>query len=107
MEGFGADQVMNNANHIFNGAQQAKIPVPYSGMNDFNFQKDLAGYLQNQAHGLRGDGSGPSLDETGQPNRLYQTDQAKPNPYIAHQLQKPNAQFISAALNIIPSKRKN
>jgi hypothetical protein len=105
LEGFGSDAVMNNASHLFNYARKGDIPVPYSGPNDFNFQKDVSGYLHNQANGFRGDGS-PMLDENGQPHPLHVANQQKPVPYVPHLLDRPRAEFVHAMLNIRAPKNK-
>jgi hypothetical protein len=109
LEGLASQSVLNNADHIAQGAKSAKVPVPYSGSQDPNFQRDLSGFLQNQAHGYSGDGMGPAIDETGEPNRLWQSEQLKPkgNQYIPHVLQPEHAQFVHTALNIVPGKKEN
>lgn len=103
LEGLGSDAVMNNAQHLMNGAGQAKIPVPYNNPKDFNFQRDLMGFLENQVHGFKGDGS-PMLDENGNPHPLHVANAKSQNPYIPNLLQRPQAEFLHAMLNIRPPK---
>jgi hypothetical protein len=107
LEGFGSQSVINNAGHLISGAKLADIKIPYQSTQDPKLSQDISGYLENQAHGYRGDGSSPALDETGQPNRLWQTEQTKPVKYVPHLLNKHEAHFVHAALNIVPGKKKS
>lgn len=102
LEGYASQSAINNARNIIGGANAAKIPVPYLSHTDPKFQKDLMGFLENQGNGYRGDGSGPVLDESGNPHKSYKPE----NGYVPHLLQKPEAEFIHAALNIRPGKKK-
>lgn len=102
LEGFGSQQAINNARNIIGGANAAKIPVPYDSHTNPKFQNDLMGFLENQANGYRGDGSGPVLDESGNPHKSFRPETG----YVPHLLQKPEAEFIHAALNIRPGKNK-
>jgi hypothetical protein len=99
LEGFVNDAVMNNGAHLLGGAQTAKVPVPYHSMQDPNLHKDVMGFLENQAHGFMGDGT-PMVDENGQPHPLHVANQQSPNPYIPHLMQRPQAEFVHAMLNI-------
>src|SRR5262249_26510547 len=99
-----SDAALNNSQHLLNAAGQAAIPVPYKDTG-FAFQKDLAGYIQNQQHGFRGDGMGPIIDPDNRPNKIFQAEMTKPlgQRYVPHLLSKEKAEFINAAMNIIPS----
>jgi hypothetical protein len=103
LEGFGSDSAFNNANHAINDARIAELPVPYKDTG-FEFQRDLAGYIQNQQHGIRGDGMGPILTGEGRPNDVFMTDQAKPagERYVPHLLSPEKAMFVNMAMNIVP-----
>jgi len=106
MEGFGSDKALNNSEHIFNAAKQTGTKIAYQGRNDPNYLPAFVHYIQNQAHGYRGDGSGPDVDESGQPNQIWLKDQQRPGPqYVPHLLSRPQAEFIHASLNIVPGKK--
>jgi hypothetical protein len=104
LEGFGSDQALSNSTHLLNAANESGLPVPYQDTG-FNYQRDLAGYIQNQQHGFRGDGMGPIIDPDNRPNKIFQAEMAKPpgEQYIPHLLSKEKAEFINAAMNIVPS----
>jgi hypothetical protein len=104
LEGFASDAALNNTEHVINAAQMAGIPIPYQSSGDFNFQRDLAGSIQNGVHGYRSDGQGPVIDPSGQPNQMWQAEQAKPSGarYIPHLLNRNQAEFTNTALNILP-----
>jgi hypothetical protein len=106
LEGFASDSALNNSVHTLNAAAQVGIPVPYQDTG-FNYQKDLAGYIQNQQHGYRGDGSGPIIDANNVPNKIWLAEQNKPagQRYIPHLLSPDKAEFINTAMNIVPSGR--
>jgi hypothetical protein len=106
LEGFANDAAMNNAEHTLSAAQSAGVPIPYRNTG-FDLQRDLGGYIQNQIHGYRGDGSGPIVDAQGQPNHLYQSEIQKPpgQQYVPHLLDRPRAEFINTAMNILPSTK--
>jgi len=105
LEGYGGDEVLNNAEHLWEAAKASGTKVAYQP-DDPHFAADFVHYIQNQRHGYRGDGSGPVLDESGKPNRLWEKDQQSPQPYVPHILTKEQAEFIHACLNVSEGKKK-
>jgi len=105
VEGLDAAKVANNARHLFSGARAAGIKLPYEQLQDPNLAADVAGYLENQSHGFRGDGS-QMVDENGQPHPLWLANKKTATPYVPRMLARPNAEFVHAMLNVREPKRE-
>lgn len=65
--GFSPDKLLSNASKLLNFAQEQGIEVGYRDIND-GVAEDMRNYAENHAHGYKGDGSGPIVGETADPN---------------------------------------